>query len=150
MMRRGVISACVILTVATAALAASPADLMKTRHQNFKVMGKAFKGIMDELKRSAPSVPSLQAKAKVITGFAPKVPTWFPAGTGPETGVKTEALPAIWQKQPEFLEAAKNMALAADKLNTVAAGGDVAQISAAARGLGGTCKSCHDRFRLKD
>ena len=149
-MRRGVILASVTLTVATAALAASPADLIHTRVKNYKVMGKAFKGMMDELKTSAPSVPSLQAKAKVIAGLAPKVPTWFPAGTGPEAGVKTEALPAIWQKQPEFLEAAKNMAVAADKLNAVAAGGDVAQISAAARALGGTCKSCHDRFRLKD
>jgi cytochrome c556 len=135
---------------ATAALAAAPADVITARQRNYKAIGRAMKEIGDQLKTGSPSVPTIQADAKVIAGLAPKVPTWFPAGTGPEAHVKTGALPSIWRNNADFQTAAKNFAAAADSFNAVAAKGDVAQIRDAQRALGGTCKSCHDRFRLKE
>jgi cytochrome c556 len=150
MKRRGLVLAWVIGTaVATAALAA-PADVITARQQNYKAIGKAMKGIMDELKTGSPSISTVQTNARTIAGLAPKLPGWFPAGTGPESGVKTAALPAVWQNNADFQVAAKNFAAAAQGLNAAAAKGDAAQIGDAAKALGGTCKSCHDRFRLKE
>jgi cytochrome c556 len=150
MHRNWIVAGIIGLVAAGAALAATPADVINARHQNYKQIGKAMKGIGDELKNGSPSLPTIQANAKTIATLAPQLPGWFPKGTGPESGVKTEALPAIWQNNADFQVAAKNFAVAAQNLNAIAAKGDLTQIADAQRALGGTCKSCHDRFRQKD
>ena len=150
MRRNWIVAGTIGLAAAGAALAATPADMIHARQQNYKQIGKAMKGIGDELKGGSPSVPTIQADAKTIATLAPQVPSWFPKGTGPEAGVKTGALPAIWQNNADFQVAAKNFAVAAQNFNAVAAKGDLAQIADAQRALGGACKSCHERFRQKD
>jgi cytochrome c556 len=137
---------CLILG-ASGAIAAGAADVIAARQANFKQIGKANKGIMDELKNPAPSVPVLQANAKTLATLAPQVVRWFPAGSGPESGATTKALPAIWQQNAKFKEAAANFATATRNLNAAAASGDIARIRAAYGAVGGTCKGCHETFR---
>ena len=138
------------VVVATCAIAAKPADTIAARQANYKQIGKAMKGIGDELKKPEPSVPVIQASAKTIVGLAPHVLKWFPKGSGPESGIKTSALPAVWEKWPEFKVAAVNMLTASKALNAAAATGDLAKIKPAVGALGGTCKGCHDTFKSKD
>ena len=138
------------VVVATCAIAATPADTIAARQANYKQIGKAMKGIGDELKKPDPSVPVIHAGAKTIVGLAPHVLKWFPKGSGPESGVKTGALPAVWEKWPEFKLAAVKMLTASKALDAAAVTGDLAKIKPAVGALGGTCKGCHETFRAKD
>ena len=141
------------LAFVAVAVAQTPADapaFMKARHARFHDIGKAMKGVSEQLKSPSPSVPDIQAGAKVIDTLAPQVITWFPRGTGPEVGIKTGARAEIWQRPDEFRKDAADFAAAAHRFNAAAQGGDVAAIKAAYPALGGACKTCHDSFRQKD
>ncbi|MDB5697881.1 MAG: cytochrome [Alphaproteobacteria bacterium] len=133
-----------------AAPAADPAEVIKTREAHYKEIGKAMKGIGDELKKGTPDVKVIQAHAATIDRLAPQVPSWFPAGSGPEAGVKTEARAEIWSKPDEFREAAAKFAAAARQFNATAQTGDVAAIGAGMKQLGGSCKGCHEKFRTEE
>ncbi len=138
------------IVIATCAIAATPAEKVAVREANYKQVGKAMKGIGDELKKAEPSVPLIQTNAKIIVGLAPHVLKWFPKGSGPEAGVKTGALPVIWEKWPEFKIAAVKMLTASKALDAAAATGDLGQIKPAVGALGGTCRGCHEMFRAKE
>ena len=120
------------------------------RHDSFEQIGDAMKSIGDELKGGTPDVAKIQTAALTINGMAPKVETWFPAGSGPADGVKTDAKQDIWTKPEEFKAAAAAFVAEAAKFNTTAQAGDLAAIGAGMQALGGTCKGCHDKFKSGD
>ena len=120
------------------------------RHEKFEAIGKAFKTLGDELKKDAPDLAKVKESASAINGYAPQVKDWFPAGSGPHDGVKTEALEAIWRDTDAFGQAAAKLTDAAVALNAAAQSGDLAAVRGAVPPLGGACKGCHDRFREKD
>jgi cytochrome c556 len=120
------------------------------RHENFEEIGDAFKVVSDQLKAGKPDVAAIQAAAVTINGFAPKVDTWFPAGSSPADGIKTDALPAIWEKPAQFKAAAAKLVDEAAKFNTLAQAGNLAAIGNGMKALGGACKNCHDTFREKE
>jgi cytochrome c556 len=137
-------------SLAGAALAADMAGVIKDRQAHYKQIGKAAKGIYETLNSPAPDVAAIKANARLIDQLAPQVPTWFPAGSGPEAGVKTEAKAEIWSHPADFKTAAAGFATEARKFDAVAAGGDLAAIRTAYGALGKSCKTCHDQFRKKD
>lgn len=120
------------------------------RHERFEALGKAFKTLGDELKKDAPDIARIKESAAAINGDAGQLRTWFPAGSGPQDGVKTEALEAAWKQPDAFAQATTKFAEAAAALNAAAQTGDLAQVRGAVLPLGGTCKGCHDKFREKD
>jgi len=131
-----------------AALAAVNAKaVIETRQANFKDMGKAMKTMNDGLKADTPDMAAIAANAATIRGLAPKITTWFPKGTGPEAGVKTEAKAEIWTDPAGFAAAARRLETEATKLETLARASDVAGTRAQVRVVGGTCKGCHDKFK---
>jgi cytochrome c556 len=138
------------LAGATIAVAATPAQLIGARQQSYKNIGKANKAIMDELKKSNPSVPVIQVNATILNNLARKIPNWFPRGTGPEAGVKTAALPIIWQQPAEFKKAAANLAGATQALSAAASKGNIDAIRAAVPAVGNACKTCHQTYRAKE
>jgi len=93
-------------------------------------------------------VVALALVAATIAGFAPKVPSWFPPGTGPNVG-KTMAKAEIWQKPADFAAKAKAFRGAALAFNAAAKSGDMAAIKAGFGDLGKTCKACHDPYRAE-
>ncbi len=117
------------------------------RHENFEAIGDAAKVVADQLKASTPDVAKIQAAAVTINGFAPKIESWFPAGSGPADGIKTDALQAIWEKPEEFKAATAKFVEEAGKFDALAKAGDIAAIGEGMKGLGGACKGCHDKFR---
>lgn len=132
------------------AWAAAPADTVAARQANFKAIAKANKAIRDELQKPSPSLEVIRANAPVIAQAAPKVAGFFPRGTGPDSGLKTKALPAIWERNKDFTGGAGRFVAAARGLQNAARGTNIDAIRSAAQTLGGTCKSCHDTFRARD
>lgn len=120
------------------------------RHENFEAIGAAMKSIGDELKAEASDIAKIKTAATAINGFAPKLPSWFPVGSGPQDGIKTDALAAVWTDAPGFAAAAAKFKDEAAKFAAIAEIGDKAAIGAAMQTLGGTCKGCHDKFKAED
>lgn len=120
--------------------------LMKKRHQDFEKIGDAMKSISRELKAETPDLAQVRTGAAEIAGLARQVPTWFPAGSGPDVG-KTEARAEIWQKPEDFAAKARDFQEAAMAFNQAAQGSDLAAIRSAQANLGKSCKACHDLYR---
>jgi len=139
-----------LLAVSGTAFAIDVESAVKTRQDFYKETGKAFKGLLEELKSDNPNPADLQKFAAVIDAHAGKIPALFPAGTGADSGVKTGAKPEIWTKWDEFQKDASAFDGAAHALNAAAQAGDLAAIRKSAQGLGESCKSCHETFRQKE
>ncbi len=122
---------------------------IEVRQKALKEMGASMKTISDQLKSGEPSLDAIRPAVHTIKTHAAELPTWFPAGTGPESGVKTEALSKIWEDEAGFQSAAQLLATESGKLSDIATGEDVAAIGAQVAATGGACKNCHDQFRLK-
>lgn len=135
---------------ATAAPVADAATVIKERQENFKAIGGAFKAIRGELDKDVPDYALIGTKAADINSRAGVIATHFPTGTGPAEGLKTEALPAIWEKPDAFKAAAQKLVDESGTLVTRAGEGDKAAVAKQAMAMGGTCKGCHDQFRLDD
>lgn len=137
------------------AVAAAPATplqkeqalaLMKERHENYERIGKAMRAAKKGLDSNDPS--AVRTAAATINELAPQAATWFPAGTGPDVG-KTEAKAEIWQQTEQFQKGMADFRQAATDFNQSAQGSDIEAMKAAHGKLGGTCKSCHERFRTE-
>ena len=134
------------------AAAPDPAAVQKVvdaRVAKYKQIGKANKAIRDELAQSSPNLATVQANAGVIEALAKQIPSWFPRNSGQQPGVKSEALPVIWQQVPTFKQRAAGLAGAAHQTAAAAASGNLAATQAAASNIGAACKACHDTFREK-
>ena len=127
----------------------SPAAAIAARQAGFKTMGGAMKTLNLQLKSDAPDRAAMSAAAAAIAAAAPQQGALFPPGSGPESGIKTDALPAIWTDRATF--DADMAALVTESAKLVAAtnGGDVATIAAQVKATGATCGACHKQFRAE-
>lgn len=130
-----------------AAAAVNAKAVVEARQNQFKTFGKSMKAINDGLKADAPDMAAIASNAATIRGLAPRIVTWFPKGTGPETGLKMEARAEIWSDPAGFAAAARRLEPEAAKLEALARAGDVAGARAQVRLVGGSCKGCHDKFK---
>lgn len=138
-----------LAVAAGGALAKTVAEVIAERQAGYKQMGGAFKAIADETKKDAPDMALILKSATTVNTISKKIPHWFPKGSGPESGVKTKALPEIWTDWKTFAAADKNLQAQSAKLMTLAKAGDVAGVKGQFGATGGACKSCHDKFRGK-
>ena len=129
---------------------ADVATLMHDRHERYEQIGKAMKGIGRELKADSPSVTVIRQHAALIARYAPQIPSWFPPGTGPESGNRTRAKAEIWTDNRTFRQRAEALHVQADRFSQAAESGNVDAIRAARPGLSDACKNCHDRFRAPE
>ena len=123
------------------------AAIMKARHDHYEDMGRAMKGIGDQLKAGSPDVAAIQRHAALIAGFGPRILTWFPEGSGPESGRRTRAKAEIWSDAATFRAAAQRFEQVSGEFNRTAQGGNVEAIRAALPALKQSCSNCHDKFR---
>lgn len=132
--------------------AAPPVDhkaVMKARHDHYEEMGRAMKGIGDQLKAGSPDMAVIQRHADTVAGFGPQIPGWFPAGSGPEAG-KTRAKAEIWSDGATFAAATQRFQQASTQFQAAARGGDVAAVRTALPALRESCSNCHEKFRGPD
>ena len=145
-------STCVLavtLGFAVLSVQAAAPDVIKERRQGLKDMGEAFKTVRDELS-GGKDAAKIKAASATITKTANAMVNWFPAGSGTEAGVKTLAKPEIWSDPATFTAARQKLVDEAAKFALLANSGDMAAIGGGVRGLGGSCKNCHDNFRVKE
>ena len=144
---RTIVLGAVIASVAAAPVLAAAADVIRTRIAELRELGAQFKNVNDELKKDDPSPMILQISARQIRDMAKNQYGWFPAGSGPEAGVKTKAKPEIWAKAADFKAAQDTFAKQANAFFQVVQKGDVATMRTQARQLGAACGGCHRTFR---
>jgi cytochrome c556 len=140
-------------TAAIGIVSAAPSapELIKSRQDKLRDMGGALKGIDDELKKRnpdwdaiiLPNADTLQSRSNFLLN-------WFPKGTGPESGAKTYALPALWQKPDDFTRLGKALMAETAKLKQVADTKNADALKAEVVVIGKNCKACHDSYRSPD
>lgn len=143
-----VVAASILFAVEAPVLAAgSGAQAVAERQAVMKSIGAHMGGLKGALmagngKAVAMHAGAINGLAKVLVGF-------FPKGSGPEAGVKTRALPKIWQDWANFKKVPTVLAAESGKLVQVAkSGGDakamMAQFGKMAK-MG--CGGCHKPYR---
>lgn len=132
--------------------AASPLTAeIKSRQDKLRDMGGALKAIDDELKKGSPDWDNvILPNVDTLQGRSGFLLNWFPKGSGPESGVKTYALPAIWQKNDDFVKLGKAMQAEAAKFAQVAGTKNPDALRTESTALGKACKACHDNYRSPD
>ncbi|AXB77336.1 cytochrome c [Novosphingobium sp. P6W] len=141
-------SAAFLAVTSTLAVAASPAaTTIATRHANFKKMGGAMKVLKDQVSSGTIDKPAAVAAAKTLAATGRAQVGLFPNGSGASSGVKTDALPAIWTNRAVFDGQMKAFIAQADKMVVAANTGNAAAVGAQFKAVGGTCAACHKQFR---
>ncbi|WP_443748593.1 c-type cytochrome [Asticcacaulis solisilvae] len=145
-----ILGAICAVTAVSLPASADTAATVAARSDFFHGLGKSFKGLREELKAPSPDLTLVRKYTGDLAAAAPKLPAQFPAGSGPQPGVKTEAKAEIWSDAAKFQQAAGALNTAAQALNTTAQGSDIAAIRTATGNLGQTCKTCHMSFRQEN
>ena len=127
---------------------ASPDNVIELRQANFEAMGDAFKAIRGQLEGDSLDFAVIEESAQTIGARMMANKDQFPEGTGLDSGAETEALAVIWEKPEDFAASADKLIAASEGLAAAAASQDIAAVQEAVKNLGGSCKACHDVFRL--
>jgi cytochrome c556 len=123
------------------------ADAIENRQYNMKDMGSAFKSIKDEVRSGSDDRTLLFYSAKSVQTSAQSHEHWFPAGSGPELGIETRALPEIWLQPDVFVAGVAEFIDESNKLVTAVQSKDTAVHAEQLKRTADTCKTCHDQFR---
>lgn len=126
-----------------------PAEVIAAREQSMKSLGGEMKAIGDAAKAGSITKDDATTRARKMAELAKQMNGWFPPGSGPEAGVKTRALPAIWQKPADFQAAMDKFGQETAKLVAAAETGNATAIAAAHAEVGKSCGGCHNPFREK-
>jgi cytochrome c556 len=121
------------------------AAYMNARHENYEMLGANMKVLQDNFRSDTPDMAAANAAAVNVKAFADAMGDWFPAGTGPESGIESEAKANIWTDRATFDAAHTKLMEEAGKL---AAATEAAAFKAQFPATGGSCKNCHDTFRV--
>ena len=131
--------------------AVDPHTAIPARQMGMKQIGRTFKGINDQLHAASPNAVELKAGTAQLADLAVKVPSWFPAGTGPGTGVKTEVKADVWTHPADFHAKAAALASATHALELAAAkSSDPAVLAPLVHQVGGACKACHETYKMPE
>lgn len=135
-------------TAATGVLAqAKPEVLVKQRQAVMTLQGKYF-GPMAAMAQG--KVPYNAQVIQRNAGFLDNLSRMAWDGFDPSTkGEKSRALPAIYENNAKFKEAAAQFENETAKLVQLSRGGDEAAVKAQIGAVGKVCGSCHDNFRQK-
>lgn len=146
----------VLFAIPLAALALAGAvhaegmDTVKARQAYFKSLGgsmKAMAGLAKDFNADAAKAEAAKLEPILATDVAPL----FAPGTSDEDFPgDTRALAKIWSNMDDFGAKGKAMHEAGAELVAAANSGDGAAFGAAVGKFGGTCKSCHDDYRLPE
>ena len=125
-------------------------DQIEARRANFHDLGAAFKAVGDEIRAGRPTSPTVIFSIQAIRSYAPQMDSWFPEGTGPDTGFETDSLSAVWDRPDEFARVLEEFQETVSDFSAAAQSNDGDAIQANFRIVGESCESCHDAFREED
>ncbi len=132
---------------ATAFAQAKPETLVKQRQSAMTLQGKYFGPLGGMLKGAVPFDASVVTRNAGYLEALSHMP-WdgFAEST---KGVKSAALPAIWNDAAKFKQAQDQFTSAVAALVVASKSGDEAKVKAAIGDVGKNCGGCHDNFREK-
>ena len=150
-MKRSGLAAVVALALGLSAGAVfaqqKPEVMVKQRQAVMTLQGKYF-GPMAGMAQG--KVPYNADVVKRNSAFLDNLSRMAWDGFDPSTkDVKSAALPAIYEQQAKFKEAAARLENEAHKLYQVAQSGDEAAVKAQIGAVGKACGACHNDFRQK-
>lgn len=151
-MKRIITAAVVGLTCLAGAAGARPpqasaADVIKGRQAAMMLSGAAMASIKGSIDAGQPSAGQ-RFSTRALSRWAHAVPGMFPAGSGAEAGVQTNAKAEIWSDRAGFEARAADYAAAADRLAELAAGEDAAAFAAQWTAVRASCQACHDSYKV--
>ena len=130
-----------------AAEVSSAADVIDTRQHGFKKMGGAMKVFRTQLREDTPDANAMSAAADTIALYAKDVSTWFPEGSGADSGLDTDALDYIWKNPTKFDGYSQALVRTSQQLVEAVASNDKGSIKAAVVAVKDSCSDCHSSFR---
>ena len=122
--------------------------IIDERQAGFKDMGAAMKTLRDELKSDEPNTAAMTAAAEQMAALAAKIPAWFPAGSGPESGLDTDARDYIWTNKEKFDRITDEVISATKAMVPLTTGGDLSALKKQLLVVRDSCSSCHDSYRV--
>ena len=137
---------CLAGTAGAQAPQASAADVVKGRQAAMMLSGVAMASIKGAIDAGQP-LAGQRFNTRALSRWAHAVPGMFPAGSGAEAGVPTNAKPEVWSDRAGFEARAADYAAAADRLAELSAGEDAAAFGAQWTAVRQTCQACHDAYK---
>lgn len=136
----------VVWLAAFAAPAVAQQGVLENRARVMTEMGKAFRVVVSESRRSEPNMGKLALNVEILAGNVPLIGPLFeddiiPAGS--------EASPKIWTEPVAFAKAVSAMESAVAELVIAVNDGDKASRKLAVRAVNAACSICHQKFRVK-
>lgn len=133
----------------TAALSQDKDKAISERQEAMKQQGRNMVAVRNYAEGKGDQATATAA-IDALTKSVPKVPDWFPPGTGiGDVTVKTRAKPEIWKEHDKFLAADKTVIGQIAMLDAAVRAGDKAKTEAVFKEIN-FCSSCHDTFRAKE
>ncbi|HSE96013.1 MAG TPA: cytochrome c [Methylomirabilota bacterium] len=114
-------------------------DVVAERQRLMKLQGASVQDITNKVK--AGNIEAVAVNAETLTLTAQHIASLFPKGSITD---KSKATPEVWQKWPQFQEAAKNLQVQAERLRDAARNKDAAATQTMANDFAKrTCGQCH-------
>jgi cytochrome c556 len=138
---------CSGLLIAMPSFAADEEDnpAVEYRHEVMETLGTNVAALVKVLTNKVDEPGHLPILADSLSHLAKLIVDLFPDGS--QGG---HALPLIWEEPDQVTEAANATAEATAALFTAAQSGDRAATMKAFRGVGESCKGCHERYKAED
>ncbi|MCB6178888.1 cytochrome c [Rhodobacter sp. Har01] len=149
-MRKVLYAAAAAALVGSIALAADPMETVTARQDYYKSLGAVMKP-MGKLAESFDAEAAKAEAAKLEAALAVDVRPLFAPGTSDaEFPGKSRAMAKLWDNMEDVGTKGKAMHEAAAVVIAAANAGDAAAFGEAFGKLGGTCKACHDAYRVPE
>ena len=118
-------------------------DVVADRQRLMKLQGASWADI--QAKAKAGNIEAIAVNAETLALTAQQIPAMFPEGSLTD---KSKAKPEVWQKWPEFQNAAKNLAVESEKLRDAAKAKNEQLTQQIVKDFGrNACGTCHTPFR---
>ena len=142
----GALIAVALSAVAVPVQADEEGDI-KYRKAVMKAIGGNMGAMATIIQGQGGDAANLKTHAQAMADLAAIAPQIFPEGSDfGETSAKAE----IWEKPDDFKKALDAFGAAAQAMAAAGGGTDMSAAAKAFKGLGGTCKGCHQTFREKN
>ena len=139
---------CLLATNVTIAAHESAIGTVKQRMDAMENIAGRMKILGGMMKKQTDFDPTAAANAaEIIADHAPRMPGLFPEGSDKRP---SEALPVIWTDWTGFEAMAEELNRSASELSAATGGGgNAGEIAAKFGKIARTCKSRHEKYRLK-
>ena len=132
-------------TVSASAQFARSEDAIRYRQSAFYLMHQHFGRVAAMASGKTPFDPKAAIDNAATLEVVGKLP-WSAFGEGTDRGREHRALAEVWTDKAKFKEYADAMQVELTKLSAATKTGSLDSVKQAVRGVGGSCKTCHDAF----